>query len=187
MRLVETFLRRYARAQARDVAPWIVGSRLLDLGSGEGFVPAALGAGVAVDIGPFRRAAIPYVVYDGSTLPFDDATFDTTLLLLTLHHCDKPDAVLAEARRVTRHRLIVTESVYRNRLDLFWLRLLDPPFNRLRHAGHMPPPLAFHTDSEWQALFATHNLRLITTRWLASRPERLVHHPKLYVLDPATS
>ena len=185
MRVVETFLQRYARAQARDVAPWIVGPRLLDLGSGEGFVPAALGAGMAADVGPFRRAAIPYVVYDGGTLPFDDATFDTTLLLLVLHHCAKPDAVLAEALRVTRHRLIVTESVYRNRLDLFWLRVLDPTFNRLRHAGHMPTPLAFRTDAEWQDLFATHGLRLVTTHWLGSRPERLVHHPKLYVLDIA--
>ena len=73
---VETFLRRYARRQARDVAPWIVGPRVLDLGAGEGFVLAALGTGTAVDVGPFRRAAVPYVVYDGSALPFSAATFD---------------------------------------------------------------------------------------------------------------
>ena len=185
MSLVEALLRRYARRQARDVAPWIVGSRALDLGAGEGFVLAALGIGTAVDVGPFRRAAIPYVVYDGSALPFAAATFDTTLLLLTLHHCDKPESVLDEAVRVTRHRLILTESVYRNRLDHFWLRALDPRFNRHRHAGRMPAPLAFRTDAEWKALFASRHLRPVAARWLGSHLERLIHHPRLYVLDVA--
>lgn len=183
MPLVEAFLRRYARRQAREVAPWIVGSRVLDLGAGEGFVLAALGTGTAVDVGPFRRAAVPYVVYDGSALPFAEGTFDTTLLLLTLHHCDRPESVLDEAVRVTRHRLILTESVYRNRLDHFWLHTLDARFNRLRHAGRMPAPLAFRTNAEWQALFASRRLRLVTARWLGSRWERLIHHPRLYVLD----
>jgi SAM-dependent methyltransferase len=183
MPLVESFLQRYARRQAREVAPWIVGSCVLDLGAGEGFVVAALRMGTAVDVGPFRRAAVPYVVYDGSALPFAEATFDTTLLLLTLHHCHKAESVLDEAVRVTRHRLILTESVYRNRLDRFWLRALDGRFNRLRHAGRMATPLAFRTSAEWQALFASRNLRLVTTRWLGSRWERLIHHPRLYVLD----
>jgi thioester reductase-like protein/SAM-dependent methyltransferase len=189
MRSVEALLRRYARGQARDVAPWIVGARVLDLGAGEGFVTAALGGHgwrCAVDVGPFRRAAVPYVVYDGAALPFDEAAFDTTLLLLTLHHCDEVEAVLDEAVRVTRRRLIVTESVFRNPLDLFWLRALDGRFNRLRHGGRMAAPLAFRSGAEWEALFASRGLRMIAARWLGSRWERLVHHPRLYVLE-ATS
>jgi SAM-dependent methyltransferase len=183
MRPLEAFLRRYARGQARDVAPWIVGSRVLDLGAGEGFVTAALGRGVAVDVGPFRRTTGAYVVYDGAALPFDDMTFDTTLLLLMLHHCDKADAVLDEAVRVTRKRLIVTESIGRNRLDRFWLRALDGRFNRLRHGGRMAAPLAFRSGPEWEALFASRGLRLVATGWLGSRWERLIHHPRLYILD----
>jgi SAM-dependent methyltransferase len=184
MRLLEAFLRRYAAGQARDVAPWIVGSRVLDLGAGEGFVTGALGAGVAVDVGPFRRIPVPYVVYDGAALPFGEATFDTTLLLLTLHHCDDAEAVLDEAVRVTRHRLIVTESVPRTWLDLLWLRALDGRFNRLRHGGRMAAPLAFRTDAAWATLFAARGLRPIAAAWLGSRTERLIHHPRLYVLAP---
>jgi len=181
--LVERLLRRYAVAQARDVAPWIVGTRVLDLGAGEGFVTRALGRGVAVDVGPFGRVPGPYVVYDGRALPFDDGSFDTTLLLLVLHHCAEPATVLDEALRVTRRRLIVTESVHRNRLDLALLDLLDARVNRWRHGGRMPAPVAFRTPDEWEALFAVRDLRLVTARWLGSRWERLVHHPRLYVLD----
>jgi SAM-dependent methyltransferase len=186
MQVMEAVLRGYAAGQARDVTPWIVGSRVLDLGAGEGFVTAALaGHRCAVDIGPFRRAAVPYVVYDGAALPFEEAAFDTTLLLLVLHHCEKAEAVLDEARRVTRRRLIVTESVYRNRLDLFWLHALDGRVNRLRHGGRMTVPLAFRRGAEWEALFASRGLRLLAARWLGSRWERLLHHPRLYVLDAA--
>jgi SAM-dependent methyltransferase len=187
VRLLETFLRRYARAQARDVGPFLVGRRVLDLGAGEGHVTARLRRGgpwaCGVDVGAFRREDGPYVAYDGKRLPFPDRAFDTTLLLLTLHHCQAPELVLDEAVRVTRRRLIVTESVYRNRLDHFWLVHLDRWLNRLRHAGRMAVPLAFRPADGWQALFDARGLRLVTTGWLGSRWERLVHHPRLYVLD----
>jgi SAM-dependent methyltransferase len=182
MPLVDRLLRRYAAGQARDVAPWIVGARVLDLGAGEGFVTAALGTGCAVDIGPFRRAPVPYVVYDGAVLPFGEGAFDTTLLLLVLHHCDPAEAVLDEAVRVTRRRLIVSESVYRTRLDLVWLRALDGRVNRLRHGGRMAAPLAFRSGPAWEALFASRGLDVIAAAWLGSRWERLIHHPRLYVL-----
>lgn len=182
-RALERLLRRYAAGQARDVAPYLLGSRLLDLGAGEGFVTAALGRGIAVDVGPFRRAPGPFVVYDGERLPFADGTFDTALLLLTLHHCASAEGVLDEAIRVTRQRLIVTESVHRSRLDRCWLRLLDARCNRLRHDGRMAAPVAFRTAAEWEALFVSRGLRLAAARWLGSRWERLVHHPRLYVLD----
>lgn len=187
MRVVDALLRRYARGQARDVAPWIVGRRVLDLGAGEGYLAAGLAGGdraiCGVDVGLFRRAPLPYVVYDGRRLPFADATFDTTLVLLTLHHCDQPERVIDEARRVTARRLIITESVYRNPVDRFWLLLLDARFNRLRHAGRMNVPLAFRTPAEWATLFRSRGWRCTSTRWLGSRWERLVHHPHLWILD----
>jgi SAM-dependent methyltransferase len=187
-RLLDRVLRRYAEAEASAVAPLVHGRRVLDLGGAEGYVAAALrrrtGAWVcAVDVGPFRRAAGPYVRYDGERLPFPAGAFDTTLLLLTLHHCADPEAVLDEAVRVTRHRLVVIESVYRSSRDRFWLELLDGRVNRHRHGGAMPAPLAFRPPAGWEALFASRGLRVGERRWLGAWWERLVHHPLLFVLD----
>jgi SAM-dependent methyltransferase len=187
-RLADLLLRGYARQQAADVAPHVFGRRVLDLGAGEGYVAAVLGRDASrwvcgVDVGRFRRAPLAYAAYDGARLPFADEVFDTTLLLLTLHHCAAPERVLDEAVRVTRRRLIVTESVYRTRLERFWLDRLDGPVNGLRHGGAMAVPLGFRRPEAWEALFASRGLRLTASRWLGSRWERLIHHPRLFVLD----
>ncbi len=189
-RLREVFLRCYAVGQASDVAPFVRGRRLLDLGAGEGFVAAALRERApvwvcSVDVGPFRRVAGPYVAYDGRRLPFADGAFDTTLILLALHHCADPGAVLDEGVRVTCGRLVVVESVYRNRRDRFWLELLDGRLNRLRHGGAMPPAVRFGSPREWRELFASRRLRAVETCWVGSWWERLVHHPLLFVLERA--
>ena len=183
-------LMRYARGQAAAVADFVVGSRMLDLGAAEAYVPAVLSARTGtwtcgVDIGVYRRVSVPYVVYDGCRLPFRDAAFDTTLLLLTLHHCEAPEVVLDEAIRVTRQRLVVTESVYRTSRERFWLDLLDGRVNRFRHEGAMRPALHVRRPEEWRRLFETRALSIVATRCLGSAVERLVHHPVLWALDVA--
>ena len=188
MRLLQTLLRRYARGEARALAPHVSGRRLLDLGAGEGWVAEALRALTAawsccVDVGPFRLAGEPYVLYDGARLPFRDRTFDTTVISLALHHCRAPEAVLDEAVRVTRSRLLVVESVYRNSYERFWLDLLDRRLNGYRHGGVMNVPLAFRRPEQWRALFESRGLRLVALTWLGSPLERLVHHPLLFVMD----
>ncbi len=187
-RILTWLLLRYARGQAAAVADFVVGSRVLDLGTAEAYVPGTLAARTGawtcgVDIGVYRRVPVPYAVYNGRRLPFRDATFDTTLLLLTLHHCDAPEVVLDEAIRVTRRRLVITESVYRTPIERFWLDLLDGRVNRFRHEGAMRPALHVRRPEEWRRLFETRALPVVATRWLGSVAERLVHHPILWALD----
>jgi SAM-dependent methyltransferase len=86
-RVLQACLRCYAQAEAVAVAPFLIGARVLDLGPGEGYVAEALqkrtGAWTSsADMRPFRRANGPYRTYDGVRLPFGDAAFDTTLILL---------------------------------------------------------------------------------------------------------
>ena len=188
--LFRALVRRYAVGEAAAVAPFVLGRRVLDLGAGEGYVAAGLDARLrawvcGVDVGPFRRVRAPYVMYDGARLPFPDATFDTTLILLTLHHCAKPEDVLDEALRVTRRRVIVTESVYRNGRERLWLDLLDGRLNALRHDGQMPGPYAYRGPEKWGVLFTSRGLQVVARRWIGPWWERLIHHPLLFVLDKA--
>ena len=187
-RLLQALLRRYADSEAEAIAPLLVGKRLLDLGAGEGYVAAALRRrtdlwACAVDIGPYQRVPVPYLIYDGTRLPFHDATFDTTLISLALHHCADPEAVLDEALRITTTRLIILESVYRNRCERFCLERLDDWVSRYRHGGDMHPAFAFKRVDEWQRIFAARSLETVDRRWLGSRWERLVHQPALFVLE----
>jgi SAM-dependent methyltransferase len=138
---------------------------------------------VAVDVGAFRKTRVPYVVYDGRRLPFAAGRFDTAVVLLTLHHCVDPDRVVDEALRVARYRVIITESVYRNALDLWWLHRLDHRLNGRRHGGGMPGPFRFRRAEEWAASFARPGVVVRPAQWLGSWWERLVHHPVLFVLD----
>ena len=92
--------------------------RLLDVGTGTGrmaelFEPAA-DAVVALDNSPemlrLARARLQHlapgrvelVQGDFAALPFGDAGFDTVLFHQVLHYAQSPEAVLAEAARVTR-------------------------------------------------------------------------------------
>jgi SAM-dependent methyltransferase len=191
-RLLQAFLCRYAEGEAEAIAPYVVGRRLLDLGAGEGYVTAALRrrTGIwtcAVDIGRYQRLPVPYLLYDGTRLPFRDTAFDSTLISLALHHCADPERVLDEALRVTRFRLIILESVYRSRWERFCLERLDAWLNSYRHGGTMHPPLAFKTAAEWQQVFDARALQTVDQSWLGTWWERLVHQPALFVLDKVAS
>jgi ArsR family transcriptional regulator len=92
--------------------------RLLDVGTGTGrmaelFEPAAE-AVVALDNSPemlrlararlqhFAPGRVELVQGDFAALPFADASFDTVLFHQVLHYAQSPEAVIAEAARVTR-------------------------------------------------------------------------------------
>jgi SAM-dependent methyltransferase len=61
-----------------------------------------------VDIVDIRkRKKLPFVIYDGKTLPFNNEEFDVSLLNETLHHCEDPESVLIEARRVARSVYVI--------------------------------------------------------------------------------
>lgn len=105
--LVSLVARRLGRPSAASV---------LDVGCGPGMTDAMLlprvGSVTGVDVSPgmveTAAAANPagsYQAYDGSTLPFDDDTFDVSFAICVFHHIDPGaprDRVAAEMVRVTR-------------------------------------------------------------------------------------
>jgi SAM-dependent methyltransferase len=136
--------------------------RILDLGAGEGYVGArlarTLGADVTLcDVLDFRATPgkdLPFVRYDGHTLPFADETFDACILYFVLHHAADPARVLAEAVRVTRGRVVVVESVVTGPVQARVLGVLDRLANRLRSGGAMAGQeehLTFRPTADWLA------------------------------------
>ncbi|MCO5168724.1 MAG: class I SAM-dependent methyltransferase [Planctomycetes bacterium] len=185
--LLEPLLRRRGARKAAQIAPHVLGPRLLDLGCAEGWVALALEAPdrtvVLADIVDARRTRAPFVRHDGARLPFRDGAFDTVVLSLVLHHAADPDAVLREASRVARARVVVTESTYEGPAGRLLLTCLDRLANSLREGaalGAFSAPLSFRTVQEWQNAFARAGLRLRATRWL----NRRVHLHVLFELEP---
>ncbi len=160
--------------------------RILDLGAGEGFVGEALSedrlnADVElVDIVDFHKSDLPFRLYDGRTLPYEDDAFDGVVISFVLHHSADPERVLSESRRVCRGRVIVIESVYRNDLQRRFLRAADRFANRLRSSGAIcEEALMFRGDQEWRRQFE----RIGFTVSAVQRRGRLLHPQVLYVLD----
>ena len=61
-----------------------------------------------VDVVDIRKGEkLPFVIYDGKNLPFGNLEFDVSLLNETLHHCEDPESVLIEARRVAKSIYVI--------------------------------------------------------------------------------
>ncbi len=91
----------------REVWPYLMGRRVLDLGCGDGGHLARLGPrSVGVDCAPnnvlaCHRKGLSVLEYDiNQPLPFEDDSFEAVLLSHVLEHTESPLQTLREARRV---------------------------------------------------------------------------------------
>jgi ubiquinone/menaquinone biosynthesis C-methylase UbiE len=147
--------------QARIARHLARGTRILDIGAGHGGLCRALRQEgfevVPVDVKDLSLFPdVRPVIYDGKTLPFPGAAFDTSLLITMLHHTPDPEAMLREAMRVTKGRLVVMEDIYRNAVQRELTFLTDSLVN-LEFEGH---PHTNKTDAGWQEVFARLGLRV---------------------------
>jgi SAM-dependent methyltransferase len=168
------------------------GARLqvLDLGAGEGYVAQALqrqtGAAVTLaDVVDLNRTDLPHRCYDGRSLPLDDDAVDVTILYFVLHHAEDPEAVLREALRVSRSRVVVAESIVTGRGQHLLLRMLDRLANRLRSGGALRAQerhLSFRSAGAWADLAR----RLGATVRHAEVRRHPIHPQGFYVLEPSS-
>lgn len=155
-RAFDALMRRRARAKWRRIAPSVPRAprRLLDLGTGEGFVAdaaaEATGAHVTLaDVADYRRSSRPLVHLACSRLPFADGAFDATLLVYVLHHADDAEGVLREVVRVTSGPVVVLESVVRVPWTRRGFERLDALVHRWRSEADAPRP-RWRSVAEWQ-------------------------------------
>jgi len=133
---------------------------ILDIGAGDGslglvfqtFRPATRVVGIEVALRAATRAGVPMVRFDGRSIPFADESFDVSLVSNVLHHASDPGALLREARRVTRKRIIVKDHLSEGRLDDLKLAALDVMGN-LRLGAQVSA--VYLTRQRWNELFAS--------------------------------
>jgi alpha-1,6-mannosyltransferase len=187
---LNTLIPALMRHRAQDKWHWMSAhldhpERVLDLGAGEGFVGAEAAKStnaevILADVIDLNRTSLPFVRYNGRSLPFTDNYFDAVLLSYVLHHCDEPGVVLDEVRRVAADRVIVLESVIENHRDRRWLSFADRLANRLRSAGRMDEStLHFDTVAGWRRQFRDAGLTVVAEE----RRGRWFHKRHLFVLE----
>ncbi|WP_435015331.1 methyltransferase domain-containing protein [Tundrisphaera sp. TA3] len=127
-------LRREARRFLREDRPGPARPTSLDVGTGSGDIPDALGAmafegrtiaAYALDFDPTAVAAardrgVPVVRGDALRLPFADRSVDLVTAVKFAHHFEGEalDRLLSEMARVARHRVVVLD-IRRHRLA-YW-------------------------------------------------------------------
>jgi len=95
------------------------GDNLLDLGCGSAIAGKEFEKyfGIKVfglDIADKRVEQIPFQIFNGRDIPCEDDRFDCTLISYVLHHSREPLALLKEAKRVTKGKVLVYEDVPEN-------------------------------------------------------------------------
>lgn len=163
---VETFARERAELVVGRILPHINNAKkIVDIGCGTGHIANLLmkhGKKVTpVDISNKSLVgAIKPIIYDGRRLPFPDKSFDTSLLLMVLHHTPDPKVVFSEAARVGKE-LVVIETVYKRLFD----KILTVFFDSL---GNLQPRFywnSYHRDGDWKSFFESMGYRIEATQY----------------------
>ncbi len=159
------------------------GGKILDVGSGTSNIAYDLQTsgynvtGLDVENVSFIPAFTP-VIYDGKTIPFQDKTFDTALILTVLHHTTNVDQIIREAVRVA-NQVIILEDVYTTTFRKYMTYFFDSLIN-LEFVGH---PHSNQSDAQWRQTFIRLGLEITATKPMHSF---VVMQHQLYVLRSAS-
>jgi SAM-dependent methyltransferase len=132
---------------------------ILDVGSGDGrlgtflqkYRPYTKVFGVETMLRQEANSLAGLALFDGTRLPFLDASFDVSLLCDVLHHTENPEQLLNEVGRVTRKLIIIKDHLYKNFFEKKLLYTLDVLGNfrfGVRVAGN------YLNKSKWEALLS---------------------------------
>ncbi len=113
------------------------------------------------------ETSIPVLPCDGSDLPFADGAFEVVMLIDVLHHDTNPAAIIAEALRVSRDRLVIKDHYWVTRWDWWLLAISDYLGNR---AYGVALPYNFLRLEQWREMFAQLGASIETTETFTFSP-----------------
>ena len=159
----------------RSLPRILPGSRVLDVGCGNGYIAHHLSAMIAasvigIDLDETTEALIDYRSFDGTHFPIETGSVDAVLFCYVLHHAQNLGTLLSDVRRVLRAGGQV--AVYEDIPETGWDRTVCSIHNRMWRSR--TGPCSFQTEAGWQRLFESAGFQVINTRSL-SRWRNLAH------------
>jgi len=176
-------LRRAAKI-SKFLYPYIKNnSSIIDIGSGNGYIGAQIAKDyksdvTGIDVIDYNKSDIKFRIFDGKKIPFKDNSFDYSIIMEVLHHCDNQDEILKEASRVGR-QVIVFEDIYENKFHLFFIKLYDIIGN-IRHGVNIP--FNFRTDKYWKNKFMEFGMELLEMETYNEHPFYIPAKTNIYLL-----
>jgi len=139
------------------------GSSILDLGCGSGiigkefekFFQAKL---TGIDIKNQIVEKISFQIYDGKNIPFPENSFDVVLINYVLHHAGDPVALLKEAKRVAKDKIVIFEDLSEGFLSELICRFHGVSFDKI---FKNPAETSFKSRKEWEEIFKELGLNII--------------------------
>jgi SAM-dependent methyltransferase len=132
-------------------------SSVLDVGCGDGTIDRAIcelrpGLSITgVDVLVRPQTHIKVEPFDGTHLPFADASFDAVMFVDVLHHTDNPSVLLREARRVARTSVMIKDHTRETAFADITLRFMDWVGNA--HHG-VSLPYNYWPEAKWRQAFS---------------------------------
>jgi ubiquinone/menaquinone biosynthesis C-methylase UbiE len=181
----------YFQKQKKLLVPYVGGGKmLLDFGCGDlslskllhkEFPNLAITGVDVVDSG-VRAGGVTFTLYDGKKLPFRNNAFDVSISYHVLHHCSDPRVAYGELCRVTKKKVLIVEPVYRNRFDLFLMKIVDRFSNGWRSVA-ISMPFTFQTEATWRRFAREFHWTVTETKTVGILPRWLpIGETKLFVL-----
>lgn len=126
---------------------------VLDVGCGDGYLDLRLLEQrpdlkiQGVEVSSRTPSQFPVTYFDGSVLPFENASFDTVMFIDVLHHTDDPLVLLREAVRVAKLGIVIKDHMLQGVLAGARLRFMDHVGNA-RHGVALP--FNYWTGQQWK-------------------------------------
>ena len=176
--LRNVFLKPLLKVRARLLGPHINASvkdcdSILDLGCGDGVLASYLKKRchqniTSIDTIDSNLTKMKVQLYDGQKLPFPDKSFDATMVVFVLHHCQNIEDMLREIVWVTRKKIVIFEEVYTGDISKFFLEWHDK--GNILYSSKMDIPLNFKTRDGWKELFVKMGLNVTRTKRVFQYP-----------------
>lgn len=148
-------------------------SKILDLGCNAGVITKNFqdffqAKVIGADIQDSRIIPIPFKIINGKTLPFSENYFDVVLISYVLHHCNDPQALLTEAKRVVKDKIIIYEDLPEGFLSNLICKIHKLTFNYFFQKSKEKGK--FKTEKEWGSFFNNIGLRIIFKKRINNFP-----------------